>query len=293
MTSLRWIDEQINFLNGRMGIYRLDAKDNFFFEPTTDFYEFLMQGTINCFNQAMRNLADFIESKTCPIIDEWKGSQNPIVMRNSDSIQDNIPPGIIHYSGSNHSRIELSIANQHSPKIMGAILAHELTHHFLDQRDIRFSDAEENEKLTDLASIFIGLGKLIINGYEAISWAQGDTRWSYKVGYLFADDIAAILFQVSALRSISLDIVKLNLSDEALKTLNKISNLCIDYTLKKELVGPRICPHCGMLSQFSFSDDDGLYCSLCRWEWSASFMNANEKRAGLRSLIRRLIRKRK
>ncbi len=63
---------------------------------------------------------------------------------------------MIRYRGPHHSRIELNSTNKHSPFIMGATLAHELTHHFLDLKNIRYPDVEDNEKLTDLATVYLG-----------------------------------------------------------------------------------------------------------------------------------------
>ncbi len=152
----------MTFLTGRMGIYRLNAGDDFFFDPTPGFYGFVSQGTTRCLNEAMRLLADHIESSSCPIIEEWNGPENPLVTNEYEWTKDKTPPGMIRYSGPNHSRVEIDIANKHSPFVMGAILAHELTHHFLDTKGIRHSDIEENERLTDLATVYVGLGKLIV-----------------------------------------------------------------------------------------------------------------------------------
>jgi hypothetical protein len=72
MVSFNWIERHISFLTARLGIYRLDAGDEFFFEPTPGFYGFISQGTTACLNEAIRMLADHIESRTAPVIEEWK-----------------------------------------------------------------------------------------------------------------------------------------------------------------------------------------------------------------------------
>jgi len=56
---------------------------------------------------------------------------------------------------------------KNNPYIIGAILAHEITHLFLISRNNICIESEyENEIFTDLASIQLGLGVLIINGME-------------------------------------------------------------------------------------------------------------------------------
>ena len=165
-----WIDSQFDYLNSRIGIYKLGSKDDFFFDPTPGFYGFISQGTTKILNEGIKILSEYIGLTTRPIIEDWKGIADPLVTLSHDWTIDNGPAGLIKYIGPYHSRIELNVTNKHSPFIMGAILAHELTHHYLDTKNIRLSKTEDNEKLTDLATSFLGLGKLTLNGYEPISW---------------------------------------------------------------------------------------------------------------------------
>tara|TARA_Y100001934_G_C12108887_1_gene657536 strand:+ start:260 stop:853 length:594 start_codon:yes stop_codon:yes gene_type:complete len=46
-----------------------------------------------------------------------------------------------------------------------AILAHELAHQYLHTHYIEESDNLENERLTDVCAVYIGFGKLLLNGY--------------------------------------------------------------------------------------------------------------------------------
>jgi len=291
MVSFNWIDKQMGFLTGRLGVYRLNAGDDFFFEPTPGFYGFISQGTTDCLNEAIRMLADHIESRTAPVIEEWKGSYDPLVTSDYDWTKDKTPPGMIRYRGPNHSRIEINIANKYSPHIMGGILAHELTHHFLDLKGVSHADVEENEQLTDLATAYLGLGKLTLNGYEPISWTQLKQQkridYTYQVGYLSTEALAAIIYQVCRLRSISIEIAKRNLSDSALNLFEGLDERANEYHLKKQLVGDRQCPHCGTFAEFSFiEDDDCIYCSACGLEWNACLNYAYKKRKSFRHRIR-------
>jgi hypothetical protein len=291
MVSFNWIDRQMSFLSARLGVYRLDAGDRFFFDPTPGFYGFISQGTTACLNEAIQILASHIDSGTAPTIEEWKGSQNPLVASDYDWTRDKTPPGMIRYSGPHRSRIEINIVNKHSPYVLGAILAHELTHHFLGINGISRPEVQENERLTDLATAYIGLGKLTVNGYAPISWTrsgpQGMVTYKYQVGYLSMREMATVLHRVCRFRSLSLETAKRNLSPEALDLFNSLIAPADEYHLKKQLAGDRQCPHCEAISQFSFSgDDDGLRCSACGWEWSRSFSYAYKKR---RSLLQRFM----
>ena len=243
MIKLTWVDKQMAFLTGWMGPYRLNSGDEFFFEPTPGFYGFISQGTTDALNRAMRILADHIESTTCPIIDEWKGSQDPVVGLDYDWTKDKVAPGVIRYTAPGHSRVAVNIANKHSPFVMGAILAHELTHQFLHTKGIRYPDVEENERMTDLATVYCGLGKLTINGYDPISWTQlkqqGSVEYTYRVGYLSPEDLAAILHQVCIFRAISLEAAKSNLTDHALQCVERVSRRINKYNLKKQIQGTK------------------------------------------------------
>ena len=62
-------------------------------------------------------------------------------------------------------------------KFKDAILAHEITHGYLYINNISFSNKYENEILTDIAAIFFGFGKLMLNGSE-----NEDTWKNYYFG---------------------------------------------------------------------------------------------------------------
>ena len=87
----------------------------------------------------------------------------------------------------------------------GTILAHEMTHAFLAYRGIILDDPEENETFTDIATIYIGLGKLMINGlFHGRNRHNGTV---YSLGYLPHDLALYCYASVSASRDIPNDIV--------------------------------------------------------------------------------------
>lgn len=209
------------YLSSTLGIYKPHVGDEFFFEPSPGFYGFIAQGTTEALNEGMRILARHIESRNCPIIEEWQGMTNPLTTLEYDFAENNEPPGLIKYNGPHRSKIELCITNKHSPFVMGAILAHELTHFYLFNKGIILNDEIENERFTDLATVYLGLGKLTLNGYEPIIWEIRRTNktYTYSIGYLSTDEIAMILYNLCKFRNISIEIAKVNLSEKSLELL--------------------------------------------------------------------------
>ncbi|MCF7855905.1 MAG: hypothetical protein K9N51_13990 [Candidatus Pacebacteria bacterium] len=219
MITPEWINTQIGFLNLRLGIYQPFAGRDFYFDPTPGFYGFISQGSTSALNEAIRMLADHIIAPSSPRIEEWDGPANPLTTSDHDWSEQKGPPGMIHYDGPLRSRIKIAVTNKHTPHIMGAILAHELTHHFLANKWIGYPDVTEDERLTDFATVFLGLGKLTLNGYHPIQWSvprKGKVvTYTYQVGYLSAREIADVMCRVCAFRSIQLPDVQANLTDSA------------------------------------------------------------------------------
>ena len=226
MASVEWIDRQFVYLSSKLGVFRLHSGDEFFFEPTPGFYGFISQGTNEALNEAMRMLATHIGSLNCPIIEDWEGLQNPLVSLEHDYSVNDEPPGLIYYDGPNRSRIRVCITNKHSSLIMGAILAHELTHYYLFDRGIILPEEAENERFTDLATAYLGLGKLTLNGYDPISWIikrkDREIKYTFRVGYLTSNEMALILYQICKFRNISFEKAQENLSPKSMALLSQI-----------------------------------------------------------------------
>jgi hypothetical protein len=167
----------------------------------------------------MRILADHIEAPTRPTVEEWKGPSDPLVTEDYDWTADSDSAGSILYSSQSWSRIRINLTIKHNPYVLGAVLAHELAHHYLYTKELRLPTTEENEQFTDLATVYLGLGKLTLNGYEPIRWTvqrKGrQVQYSYKVGYLSAHEMAIIMNHICSFRSINIADVRANLSDVA------------------------------------------------------------------------------
>lgn len=283
MASFNWITKEFSYLTGRMGVYRLDACEKFFFEPTKEFYQSISNGAVANLNQAVQNIASFIECSTYPVIEEWDGLQNPLVTKDYDWTKSKEPAGMIYFCDPRHSIIHLNMTNRYSPNVLSAVIAHEITHHFLMHKSIGYTNELENERLTDLATVYLGLGKLTVNGYEPITWdvlRQGKRiQYSYKVGYLETQDLAEALYCLCTFRSISLQAAEYNLVGTALYKLNQAAASYNRYQMRKQLVGERQCPSCENFVQFGFhQDDDTIYCPKCGWDWDSILIEAEKKR---------------
>ena len=109
-----------------------------------------------------------------------------------------------------------------------AILAHEITHEYLYINNISFSNKYENEILTDIAAIFLGFGKLMLNGSENEDiWKNyyfgGSTTITDKlgIGYLDRSKVAFVYLLVCSMRNISEKKYMSNLSNKSIQLLKE------------------------------------------------------------------------
>ena len=109
-----------------------------------------------------------------------------------------------------------------------AILAHEITHEYLYINNISFSNKYENEILTDIAAIFLGFGKLMLNGSENEDiWKNyyfgGSTTITDKlgIGYLDRSKLAFVYLLVCSMRNISEKKYMSNLSNKSIQLLEE------------------------------------------------------------------------
>ncbi len=72
-------------------------------------------------------------------------------------------PGLFSLKNG-HESIVIDEKYRYSPLRVGAILTHESMHVYMHRAGLEVSDVTENELRTDIASILVGLGILIVNG---------------------------------------------------------------------------------------------------------------------------------
>lgn len=217
----KWIDEKVEYLYSQIG--RVPQKD-FLFEPTKEFYETLERIDLIpsidvvldnikrdkppyvTFSAATESLAkhlgrDIPKIEFCPL----KGASNG---RNI--------AGRITIAGRSE-KIEISSEFKEKELQLGRILAHEISHDFLYSEDIKLPNIEENERLTDLASLMLGFGKLVLNGMEERMGIQ-----SLRLGYLSPADTAYAYVRINALYGVLEEKSLKNLTHNALKLVKPL-----------------------------------------------------------------------
>lgn len=139
--------------------------------------------------------------------------------------------GQIHLDSSKEVFIEISLMYKSEPDIVLSILAHEICHKYLYLNNIKLFPDYENEILTDIATIYTGLGKLSLNGCEVTN--KKSQRFgnrittsftTYKVGYLNRRQFALVYRFVSDMRKVSYKQMLRGLSTDALKEIGQISS---------------------------------------------------------------------
>lgn len=78
--------------------------------------------------------------------------------------------GLYKVIGGSSREIQLTKRFRFELKHILAILAHESMHNYLYSHNAYDPNEGENEVLTDLAAVYLGLGHLLIEGYEPIVW---------------------------------------------------------------------------------------------------------------------------
>lgn len=95
------------------------------------------------------------------------------------------------------------------PSAVLATLSHEIAHKFLHSNRIAWRDGPadhyHNEVLTDIAGVFLGLGKLMLNGHDTertTEHASGRTTHTRKVGYLEGNQLAFVYLLTCHMRRV-------------------------------------------------------------------------------------------
>lgn len=199
-----WIDEKLKMLSQELGIFKLNTNE-FYFEPTSGIYNMLETGEEEDLYCVITEISRHLGIANITGVEyEWGIKMAPEVA--GQAIFDNEAKKIrvpFFYAGKQYA--------------VGTILAHEISHVFLFNKRIWLSDTNQNEMLTDLTAIFIGLGKLMINGLFVD--ANELKREGHVLGYLTPDLVVYSYKKVAAYRSIESRIYLKNIMPEALKII--------------------------------------------------------------------------
>lgn len=203
----KWIDEKLKLLSSSIVNYKFH--DAFLFEPTNSVYSKLESG----FDQDLQCIANTISNHleldfTPDCIYEWGLKMAPEVAG-----QISCAPSL-HY-------IQIPFFYAGKKYAVGNILAHEVTHSFLFSKGIIINDAEENEMFTDLATVYLGLGKFLLNGLLVRN--EKNMNEVHVLGYLSPELIYYAYKLVCESRDIDNMIAINNLIPEAIDWFNDIT----------------------------------------------------------------------
>src|SRR5260370_396445 len=149
--NIEWIDNKFDMLCAVLSDFEPNH-DNFFYEPTKEFYLKLSSGEERDLTNVITDISHHYNIKKTPSINyDWS------LKMDLDTA------GLIDISTANYS-IKIPFYYVGKPLPLGSIIAHELTHAFLFSKGIFLENIEENELFTDFTCIYIGLVKLLLNG---------------------------------------------------------------------------------------------------------------------------------
>lgn len=114
-------------------------------------------------------------------------------VKDSDDIDKADPAGKYTLSIYNEVEIHVNLRPYYSYDEIMAILCHECTHHYLNYRNIRMGSDRSNERLTDVAAVYLGFGHYLANGYkEKVIRTTSKGHLTTKLGYLNEAEIEYI-----------------------------------------------------------------------------------------------------
>jgi len=146
---------------------------------------------------------NFVEESSDP---RWIASNSGMITKNENGPS---VSGLYRVMGYDHSEILLIKKNKYQLKHVLAILAHEYTHHYLHEHNVRKNDRDENEILTEVATAYLGLGQFLVDGYKPIVWTSnyynyvfisGHTTHTMTLGYVPPHTIKKAIILATELR---------------------------------------------------------------------------------------------
>jgi len=203
----KWVDAQLSGLEPKLALTALASSN--VFEPDAGFYRLLESGLDDELSAASAGVASHLKLQPAPSVAyEWG-----IKMRPEHA-------GTITLRATTPGVVVIPMAYVGRPWALGAILAHELTHQFMFFAGLRLPDPVDDEPLTDLVSIAVGLGKLVLNG--AIVEKGLGTYEATMLGYMPAELKAYAYVEVCRMRSVEPSVVRESLNESALGLLAQV-----------------------------------------------------------------------
>lgn len=184
-----WIDVRWEWLEQEFGTQRLRQTPVIL--PTAEFFPDPFDGTEEHARRELDRLCRYMGLDPATIDMSLYADRNPVhTERGREGTA-----GLYHPEG-NRFRIWIEVGNLDHPMAMLATMAHELGHvHLLGHGRIT-NDIEDHEPLTDLLTVFFGIGVLTANAViQESNWNYGQySSWSIsRGGYLGMNEFAYAL----------------------------------------------------------------------------------------------------
>lgn len=218
----RWIDERIKYLTGTTPVFNPNPEE-FFLEPTPDFYQKL-SGSLQEVQQAANIMAKKLKKLhlyTAPKI-VWRPTSEADFEAGPNEISIGDESTHSASAGTYHGAwITINEKYKGNAREIGGILAHEMAHYFVSHnwpRGVPESVAREEEVLTDLTSVFLGFGKLVLNERASGYFSREEIASEY----LSREEIAYAFKKVNELRRIKQEIWIKNLRPQAIELIGSI-----------------------------------------------------------------------
>jgi hypothetical protein len=161
---------------------------SFFFKPSNDFFYFCEYKTQKAAEEILTycGLGKVSVKITYDELEAQRGSLLASAMFRNDL------PGKIYQLNQNQYTIYIN--NTYHPKVIAAILSHEISHAYIMSSGVKFktnSPQKERfeEQMTDLAAIALGLGRLMMDGHF-YSFREKGIDYTGIVGYLKSGELA-------------------------------------------------------------------------------------------------------
>jgi hypothetical protein len=172
--------------------------------------------------------------------------------------------------------IEVAPDTAVSERRLLATIAHEITHYFLNTHGLPPQSSHEYEVFTDTAAVFLGLGKLLLNGCDVSDTSFGRdgrrTDLTYHTGYLAVEELALVYHVVCTMRGIQNREADRALSPRALAVVHEIRSV---YDALSGLIGGEPDPR---ITQTLARQVDELQIVLCDLQSAIAYLRSSVHR---------------
>jgi hypothetical protein len=200
----QWVDKQLKTLEK---VLPLDsATSPFLFEPSPMLYQLFETGEDEDLKRAVGYVARH------PTIALLASGRSPDALYLPPTTGQVGVAGRLVGSMPFGLKIEVSFQVMGVPAAVGTVVAHELGHYVLAFANHSLPNTPENELLTDLTSVFVGLGKLLLNGKQMTHSPHSPFR--QHLGYLPLELTTYAYCEVCEARGVDLATATRNLTSD-------------------------------------------------------------------------------